>query len=178
MHRDRPATLYPVPSSNASATDVSLADRGRRSLVARTLSTLLAITMWVGPMSITLQQSRQAAGVIAAGVTPVDGLATHMGAVRQGLLSWAMARLPVVVSFGPAEAAAAPVVDPNAPIRFTPAITATTGPGAPAGGVPVVGITTPNAQGVSLNQYRSFVVDPIGLILINSVTGGGAFLGG
>ncbi|EHP39558.1 filamentous hemagglutinin adhesin HecA 20-repeat-containing protein, partial [Cupriavidus basilensis OR16] len=42
----------------------------------------------------------------------------------------------------------------------------------------MVGITTPNAAGISLNQYRSFVVDPIGLILNNSTTGGGTFLGG
>lgn len=182
MQRDRSATpsvtLLASHIQTAAPEPVSLAERSRRSLFARALAGAVAVTLWLGPVQVTLQQARQAAGTLAAGATDVDVWAVHGGAVRQGLLGWAMSKVPVLLRFGPAEALAAPIVDPNAPVRFTPSISVTTGPDAPGGGVPVVGITTPNAQGISLNQYRSFVVDPIGLILNNSATGGGAFLGG
>ncbi|SPC10168.1 EndoU domain-containing protein [Cupriavidus taiwanensis] len=191
MHRDRQATLLPATSRgfpavyvmpaglpSAEPAAVSLADRGRRSMLARGLAGLVAVVMWVGPVQVSLQQARQAAGVLAAGAVATDALAVHGGAVRQGLLRWAVAHLPVTVSFGPVAAYAAPITDPNALVRFTPSIGATSGPGAPAGGVPTVTITTPNAQGISLNQYRAFVVDPVGLIMNNSTIGGGTFLGG
>ncbi|WP_078196629.1 filamentous hemagglutinin N-terminal domain-containing protein [Cupriavidus necator] len=187
MHRDRQATLFPATSKGfpadqatpaAEPTAVSLADRGRRSMLARGLAGLVAVVMWLGPLQVSLQQARQADGLLAAGAVETDALAVHAGAVRQGLLRWAFAHLPVTLSFGPMAAIAAPITDPNAPVRFTPSIGTTSGPGAPAGGVPTVTITTPNAQGISLNQYRAFVVDPIGLIMNNSTTGGGTFLGG
>ncbi|MGE8369745.1 hypothetical protein, partial [Cupriavidus sp.] len=139
MYRDRPATQpqcnlqYPQ-ATDAGIPDASMADRGRRSVLARAVAGLLVLTLWVGPMQVTLQQAQQAAGVLAAGAVELEAPAIHAAAVRQSLFRWAVAHLPVMVRFGPAEAYAAPVTDPNAPLRFTPSITATTGPGAPQGG--------------------------------------------
>ncbi|WP_080437041.1 filamentous hemagglutinin N-terminal domain-containing protein [Burkholderia ubonensis] len=69
-------------------------------------------------------------------------------------------------------ARAAPIVDPRAPIPFQPTITQT------SAGVPAVNIATPNANGVSLNQYQSFGIDSKGLVLNNSTVAGTPLLGG
>ncbi|MGO4815054.1 hypothetical protein AB4156_36705, partial [Cupriavidus sp. 2MCAB6] len=125
MYRDRPDTQpecnpqYPQ-AADAGMPDASMADRGRRSVPARAVAGLLALTLWVGPMQVTLQQAQQAAGVLAAGAVELEAPAIHAAAVRQSLLRWAVAHLPVTASFGPTAAYAAPVTDPSAPLRFTP----------------------------------------------------------
>lgn len=67
---------------------------------------------------------------------------------------------------------AAPIADPTGNIGFAPNIQVS------GTGVPVINITAPNAHGVSLNTYGQFDVDAIGVILNNSLTGGGSLLGG
>ncbi|WP_231337633.1 two-partner secretion domain-containing protein [Paraburkholderia sprentiae] len=71
-----------------------------------------------------------------------------------------------------ATAQAAPIVDPRAPLPFQPTITQT------STGVPVVNITAPNSNGLSLNSYQSFNIDSQGLVLNNSLIGGTPLLGG
>nr|CUV24809.1 putative hemagglutinin-related protein [Ralstonia solanacearum] len=77
--------------------------------------------------------------------------------------------------WGLRQAQAGAITDPTAPIRFTPTLTQTTGAN---GGVPVINVTTPNASGLSYNLLRSLTVDGVGLILNNSLLGGGTLLGG
>ncbi len=131
----------------------------------RAVSALVALTLFAGPLSITFEQSRDAAGVLAAGSHRLDDEAWQriidLGAVH--------------VRFAMRTAQAALIVDPTAPISFQPKITQTTGAG---GGVPVVNITAPNAAGISLNQYQRFDIDPVGLILNNSLMGGTSLTGG
>ncbi len=86
--------------------------------------------------------------------------------------------MTVVMYFGPAvlladqTAHAAPIVDPRAPIQSQPTITQT------SAGVSAVNITAPNSNGISLNQYQSFGIDPTGLVLNNSTQAGVPLLGG
>ncbi|MGX7002460.1 beta strand repeat-containing protein [Caballeronia sp. KNU42] len=131
----------------------------------RAVSALVALTLFAGPLSATFEQSRDAAGVLAAGSRRLDDDAW------QRIVDLAALR----VRFSMQEAQATPIVDPAAPISFQPKITQTTGAG---GGVPVVNITAPNAAGISLNQYQSFNIDPVGLILNNSLMSGTSLTGG
>ncbi|WP_247538246.1 beta strand repeat-containing protein [Ralstonia pseudosolanacearum] len=138
----------------------------RRSVLARSLAVVLAVVSWVGPVQISWQAARQSAATIASR-SAADALSDLMA-------SWRITG-QLLVRWGAQQAEAAPITDPTAPIRFTPTITQTTGTN---GGVPVMNITTPNGAGISLNQLRSLTVDAIGLVMNNSLTGGGTFLGG
>nr|WP_322010030.1 hypothetical protein [Paraburkholderia sp. J12] len=86
--------------------------------------------------------------------------------------------MSVVMYFAPAvlladqTAHAAPIVDPHAPITFQPTLTQS------GGGVPVINIPAPNAQGLSVSQFQSLSAGSEGLIFNNSLVAGTSLTGG
>jgi filamentous hemagglutinin len=173
----------------------------------RVVAAAVAMTLWLAPLQVTWQNATQSAAQLAvsaelqharnatvdwqffAGQLKQDVLEAqhsgnwmplqaqleqHLPGMTRALMAQMETALPSV-QFGLHNAMAAPITDPNAPIRFQPQVTSSTGPG---GNVPVVNITQPNANGISLNQYSAFNVDAVGLILNNSLTAGGSLLGG
>ena len=71
-----------------------------------------------------------------------------------------------------APAYAQAIVDPKAPIKFRPGITASDN------GTPTVNIVRPGQGGVSHNKFRQYNIDTRGLILNNSGLGGASVIGG
>ncbi|UZF22811.1 filamentous hemagglutinin N-terminal domain-containing protein (plasmid) [Ralstonia pseudosolanacearum] len=151
-------------ASAGTADPVSRHDRARRSFVARAIAAAVALLSWLGPVQVSWQAARQSAATIALHGTTVDSPFTSWRTTGRLLVRW-----------GLRQAQAGAITDPTAPIRFTPTLTQTTGQG---GGVPVINVTTPNASGLSYNLLRSLTVDGVGLILNNSLAGGGTLLGG
>ncbi|WP_430504606.1 DUF6862 domain-containing protein [Ralstonia pseudosolanacearum] len=154
----------PHGASAGTADPVSRHDRARRSFVARAIAAAVALLSWLGPVQVSWQAARQSAATIALHGTTVDSPFTSWRTTGRLLVRW-----------GLRQAQAGAITDPTAPIRFTPTLTQTTGQG---GGVPVINVTTPNASGLSYNLLRSLTVDGVGLILNNSLLGGGTLLGG
>nr|WP_231106328.1 filamentous hemagglutinin N-terminal domain-containing protein [Ralstonia solanacearum] len=136
--------------------------------MARSIAAAVALISWLGPVQVSWQAAQQSAATIALhGATASDGYDSPFTPwITTGRL---------LVRWGMREVQAGAITDPTAPIRFTPTLTQTTGQG---GGVPVVNVTTPNPSGLSYNLLRSLTVDGIGLILNNSLAGGGTLLGG
>ena len=160
------AVVVVAPDEHVAEDMTSRHGRVRRSLLARLLAIAVAVVSWLGPVQISWQAARQSAATIAS--------RSSADAFSDLMASWRVTG-QLLVRWGAQQAEAAPITDPTAPIRFTPSITQTTGTN---GGVPVMNITTPNGAGISLNQLRSLTVDAIGLVMNNSLTGGGTFLGG
>ncbi|ARU25863.1 hypothetical protein RSSE_p1684 (plasmid) [Ralstonia solanacearum] len=154
----------PHGASAGTADPVSRHDRARRSFVARSIAAAVALISWLGPVQVSWQAARQSAATIALHGTTVDSPFTSWRTTGRLLVRW-----------GLRQAQAGAITDPTAPIRFTPTLTQSTGAN---GGVPVINVTTPNASGLSYNLLRSLTVDGIGLILNNSLAGGGTLLGG